>query len=247
MLIDEKTIRHNYSRVLERMALTAERAGRSPDEIRLVVVTKSQPVEAIQAVIDAGARYLGENYADEAVDKINSLHFKQPVEWHMIGHVQRRKSDLVCEYFSYLHSLDSVRLAERLNQRCGLMRRSLPVLLEFNLSGEETKSGWNAQREYTWNELIPDIEKILVLQHLNVCGVMTMPPYFDNPEDARPYFRLLRKLRDFLALNLPGIQMGELSMGMSNDFEIAIQEGATWIRVGRVIMGERMAGKGEDI
>lgn len=243
--VKEDLIRERYYQALERIEKTARRAGRDPSEVRLVVVTKGHPVHHVQAVIEAGAKILGENYAEEAVEKIDGLSREYPpgvlVEWHMIGHVQSRKAKLVSEHFSYLHSLDSVKLAHRLDRFSGDAGRKLPVLLECNVSGEASKYGLPAFDEREWDHLLPQIEEILALPHLQVRGLMTMAPFLPAAEDARPYFRRLRQLLEYLRAKFPGADWQELSMGMSADFEPAIEEGATLVRIGTAIMGERPA------
>ncbi|OGO61202.1 MAG: YggS family pyridoxal phosphate enzyme, partial [Chloroflexi bacterium RBG_19FT_COMBO_49_13] len=151
-----------------------------------------------------------------------------------------RKAEIVCRNFDYVHSLDSLKLAERYNHFAGEIDRKLPILLQFNVSGEGTKSGWNAWDESQWVQFLPDIEKIVALENLLVQGVMTMPPYTDDPEDARPYFQLLVSLRNFLASCFLHNCWDELSMGMSGDYEVAVQEGATWVRIGQAILGPRV-------
>jgi len=233
------SICERYERVINQIATAARRSGRDPHEIRLVVVTKSQPVEVVQAAIKAGITRLGENYAEEATAKMAALGEESEVEWHMIGHVQSRKAELVAAHFAMLHSLDGLKLAERLDRFCGVVGRILPVLLEFNVSGEESKFGYPAWDERCWPELLPEIEALLRFPHLQIRGLMTMPPYFEQVEQARPYFQGLRRLRDFLAVQFPQGQWRELSMGTSSDFDIAIQEGATVVRVGQAILGPR--------
>jgi pyridoxal phosphate enzyme (YggS family) len=186
----------------------------------------------------AGISKFGENYAEEAIDKIIGLG-SAAVEWHMIGHVQSRKAEKVAEYFSMLHSLDSLKLAARLDRSCRELNRRLPVLLEFNVSGEESKFGFQACDEHQWSDLETDIEKILNFSHIDVSGLMTMPPFFDDPEESRPYFRKLRQLQEYLARKFPQVHWKELSMGTSVDFMVAIQEGATYIRIGQAILGPR--------
>lgn len=233
-------IQSNLQRVYERIINSALNVHRNPEEIRLVVVTKRQPVESIQAVIDAGARNLGENYAEEAVTKMALIKDAAGIEWHMIGHIQSRKAKIVCEHFSLVHSLDSFKLAERLDFFAGEAGKVLPVLLEYNLSGEGSKSGWLANDEKQWDNLLPEINRIISFAHLRVQGLMTMPPLFDDPEFARPYFRKLRKLQDYLKASFPDINWNELSMGTSTDYEAAIQEGATLVRIGQAILGPRL-------
>ena len=237
--IKRMEISRNLERVQERINTAARKAGRSTDEIKIMVVTKTHPIEVIEWVLAAGVTDLGENYVEEATEKIIALHQYSPCTWHMIGHVQSRKSSQVVEYFDYLHSLDSLKLAQRLSARARERNKTLPVLLEFNLSGEESKSGWGVRSESELEALLPDIESITALENLTVCGLMTMPPYFDISENARPYFRMLRRLRELLQKKFQHIDWKELSMGMSGDFEIAIEEGATWVRIGQAILGER--------
>ncbi|NPA06111.1 MAG: YggS family pyridoxal phosphate-dependent enzyme [Chloroflexi bacterium] len=240
MPAEPTTIAERYHAVLERIAQAAQRVGRNPNDIRLVVVTKAQPLERVHAVLEAGARDLGENYPEEAVTKIQTLRAAFPdTRWHMIGHLQRRKAPLVVAHFDMMHSVDRVRIAERLDRLCAQHGRVLPVLLEFNVGGEASKSGWPAWDEARWPELWPEIEQVLALPHLRVQGVMTIPPWRDNPEDVRPFFQRLRRLRDALARQFPHVSWEHLSMGMSHDFEVAIEEGATFVRVGTAIMGPR--------
>ncbi|MFZ2095009.1 MAG: YggS family pyridoxal phosphate-dependent enzyme [Anaerolineales bacterium] len=238
-IIKTTNIRDNYERALERINLTALNTGRDPKEIRLVVVTKTHPVDMIQSVIDAGAMELGENYIEEAIPKIQALTHNQGLQWHMIGHVQSRKTKSVCEYFQYVHSVDSVKIAERLSQSALAQGKSLPVWLEFNVSGEASKSGWNISQKDNWNTILPDIEKILILPNLVLLGVMTVPPFLDDSEEVRPYYRRLRKFQDYVIEHFQLSNFHELSMGMSSDFEIAIQEGSTCVRIGQAILGPR--------
>lgn len=232
------TIRQRYRRVWEQIAEAATRVGRDPAAIRLIVVTKAQPLAVIQAAVEAGISRLGENYAEEAVEKMSLLPVGE-VEWHMIGHVQSRKAALVANHFDMIHSLDSVKLARRLNDFCAQSRRVLPAFLEFNVSGEASKFGFPAWDEARWPDLLPDLEQILQLPHLQLRGLMTMPPYFDDPEQTRPYFQKLRRLQEFLRQRLPQTEWNELSMGTSADFLAAVEEGATYVRIGQAILGPR--------
>ena len=232
------SIKERYRRTMAQIAEAAERAGRRSEEVQLVTVSKSQPLEVLQAALAAGVSIFGENYAEEAVQKMQAIG-KSEVEWHMIGHVQSRKADLVAANFTMLHSLDSLKLAGRLDQSCKERNRTLPVLLEFNVSGEESKYGFPAWEEEHWQELISLIEEILAFSHLEVRGLMTMPPFFDEPERTRPYFQRLRRLQEHLAGNFPNVQWKELSMGTSVDFIAAVEEGATYVRVGQAILGPR--------
>jgi PLP dependent protein len=234
-----KNISDNYLSVVERISMAAKNAGRDPDDIRLVVVTKTQPIEAIQAVVEAGARNLGENYVEEALPKITGIKREKAIKWHMIGHVQSRKALSVCEYFQYIHSLDSFKLAEKLARNAIELNITLHVMLEFNIGSEESKSGWKIGSNENWSDILSDIEKIIALPGLDLLGVMTIPPYSTNPEESRPYYQRIRKFQEIVInhFRLPGFT--DLSMGMSGDFEIAIQEGATWVRIGQAIFGPR--------
>ena len=231
-------IRERYQRVLDQISEAIARCGREAGTVRLVVVSKTQPLDVVRAAIAAGVAILGENYAEEAVAKIAAL-TGTAVEWHMIGHVQSRKADLVAEHFSMLHSLDSVKLAGRLDRLCEEFGRTLPVLLEVNVSGEQSKFGFPAWDETHWLNLKPVLEQIIAFSHLSVRGLMTMPPIFDNPEKSRPYFQRLHRLQILLRELFPQIEWTELSMGTSSDFIIAIEEGATYLRVGQAILGPR--------
>lgn len=238
-MLDWRHVRENYLSIRERIDKAAARSGRKPSEIRVLVVTKTHPAEVVQAAINAGIGDLGENYAEEAVAKMRALNVGEGVRWHMIGHVQSRKARLVGEHFDYLHSLDSLKLAQRLDRVLGEMNRRLPVLLQLNVSGEETKSGFAAWNEETLVPLFGEIEQVIALPNLVVDGLMTIPPFFDEPERARPFFQRLSALRDDLSVRFPSVQWRELSMGMSGDFEAAVEEGATWLRIGQAILGPR--------
>ena len=233
------TIRENYQRVLDQIADAARRSGRNAEAIRLVVVTKTQPLEIVQAAIEAGVRILGENYPEEGVTKIQSLPLQTGVEWHMIGHVQGRKARLVADHFALLHSLDSLKLAQRLDRFAVEGDRTLPVLLELNVGGEESKSGWDASNEAKWEAVLPEVAELLELRHLRVQGLMTMPPLGTGPEASRRFFQRLRSLRDALLAQFSQADWRELSMGTSSDFQVAVEEGATLVRVGTAIVGAR--------
>ncbi|MEO5886640.1 MAG: YggS family pyridoxal phosphate-dependent enzyme [Anaerolineales bacterium] len=233
------SIHERYQYTLDQIANAARKSNRDPKDIRLVVVTKSQPVEVAQAAIEAGIRILGENYPEEGVMKIQSLAQKTGVEWHMIGHVQSRKARLIADHFALLHSLDSLKLAQRLNRFASERDHILPVLLEFNVGGEESKSGWDASDESRWNMVLPDIAAILDLPNLHVHGLMTMPPLGTDPEQSRRFFQRLRLLREHLARQYPKADWRELSMGTSSDYAVAVEEGATLVRVGTAIVGAR--------
>lgn len=222
-------IKENLLRVKERIEKAALRAGRDPQEIKLVAVSKTVDVTRIKEAIDSGVSILGENYVQEARKKIEEI--GRSVSWHFIGHLQSNKAKYVIKLFDMLHSLDNVPLAEELNQRAKQADQRLRVLIEINLSGETTKFG--TQEGKIWDL----IDRVLQLKSLSLEGLMTMPPYFDSAERVRPYYRRLRELREKLIQE--GIPMKELSMGMSNDFEVAIEEGATYVRIGTAIFGPR--------
>ncbi len=238
MLSITASIRERFLHTLERIAAAERRADRSPGSARLVVVTKSQPVDTVRAALEAGVGILGENYPEEATKKIEVIG-RTNVEWHMIGHVQGRKADLIPGNFALMHSLDSLKLASRLDRFAAQAGQLLPVLLEFNVGEEESKFGWVASDESTWPALFPELDMVLKLAHLKVRGLMTMPPLFEEPERTRPYFQKLRRLRDLLAQKFPAADWSELSMGTSVDFEAAVEEGATFVRVGTAIVGPR--------
>jgi pyridoxal phosphate enzyme (YggS family) len=229
----------NLRIVHENMMRAAARSGRAPEAVKLLVVTKGHPWETIREVLDAGEVHLGENYVEEAATKIQLSRGSYSCFWHMIGHVQSRKSASVIELFDFVHSLDSVKLAQRFSTAAQLQKKVMPVLLEFNLSGESTKSGWLAANDADWPALLSDLEIIVSLSNLDILGLMTMAPYSENPENSRIYYRKLRELQGFLRKKLPQSSWKELSMGMSGDYEVAIEEGATWIRIGQAILGPR--------
>jgi pyridoxal phosphate enzyme (YggS family) len=234
-----ETIQNNYRQVRENVEKAAHSVGRDPGSVKLLVVTKGHPIKKIQAVLSAGGKYFGENYVEEATPKIKSLSDKH-IEWHMIGHVQSRKARWVSEYFDWVHSLDSYKLARRLDNFSREYNRVIPVLLECNLSHEASKFGWSTWDEDRWPEFADEISPILELPNLAVSGLMTMPPYDPDPEKSRSYYVKLRKLQSFLAGKFPQASFSELSMGMSGDYQVAVQEGATIVRVGTAIVGQRI-------
>lgn len=235
-----RQIGQNLLGVNERIAAAAARSGRNFEDIQLVVVTKGQPIEVIQAAISTGIRNFGENYPEESLPKIVQC-LEQGVKWHMIGHLQSRKARLVSEHFDWMHSLDSLHLAEKMERLLAQSGRTLPVLLQFNVGGEESKSGWLADDEQSWPALRDEIGQILELPHLKIKGLMTMPPLTVSPQEARIYFQKLVKLRDYLSCQFPNAVWKELSMGTSSDFESAVEEGATFVRIGTGILGSRPA------
>ena len=225
-------IADNINTIKQRIVSAAVKCGRNPDSIKLLAVTKTIPTEYIIKAIDAGITMLGENYVQEAKDKIAAIGSR--AGWHMIGRLQTNKAKYAVVLFDYVHSVDRLELAQELDKRAGLINRRLNILMEVNISGEKSKSGVPA------DDAPALIKQIAGLENLAVCGLMAMAPYSNNPENVRPYFSALRNLRDNIShQRIPGIQMEELSMGMTDDFEVAIEEGATIVRIGRAIFGER--------
>jgi len=223
------SVKENLLRVRERIERAAQKAGRDPKEIKLVAVSKTVEVARIKEAIEAGVSILGENYVQEAQKKIEAL--GGPVSWHFIGHLQSNKARYAVRLFDVIHSIDSIPLAEELNRRVEQPDRVIKVMIEVNLSKEATKFGTDEER------VLNLAKRIQTLKHLSLEGLMTMPPYFDSPEMSRPYYVALRELKERMIKE--GTPMKELSMGMSNDFGIAIEEGATYVRVGTAIFGPR--------
>jgi PLP dependent protein len=221
----------NISDIRNRISGAALRAGRRPEDIILVAVSKTVGTDLIRQAIDTGQRIFGENRVQEALDKISEIS-DIAVKWHLIGHLQRNKAKFAAGAFELIHSVDSVELADELQKQAEKKNIMQRILAEVKLSEEETKHGIDTDSL----ELL--LEHIIKLNNLRLEGLMTVPPYFADPEEARPYFRRLRELRD--ALQDKGFQLPELSMGMSGDFEVAIEEGATLVRVGTAIFGERV-------
>lgn len=227
----------NLRSVQERIATAAGRAGRDPAEVTLVAVTKMEPAGVIMAAYELGLRHFGENRLEEAQEKAGDL--PGDIVWHMIGHIQSRKARDVVPLFRWVHSVDRLKIARRLDRFAADLAEPLPILLECNVSGEESKYGLAADR---WAEdpaqrqaLFDIVGQTVALPHLQVRGLMTMAPIVEDAEMARPVFRRLRHLRDELAAAFPGAAWDHLSMGMTDDFEVAIEEGATMVRVGRAI------------
>lgn len=231
------SLRDNLQQVQARIAAAAARADRDPAAITLVAVSKTRPVEALLAAYELGVRHFGENRVEEAAAKVPAFRRAIPdpaVVFHMIGHVQSRKAEDVTALFDRVHSVDSVKLAQRLAR---FTPKLLPVLFEVNVSGEESKYGFDIFRRA---ELFEALGVVAQLSPLRLDGLMTMAPMVAEPEQARPVFRALRVLRDELAAQYPVLALLQLSMGMTDDFEVAIEEGATLVRVGRAIFGERI-------
>jgi len=228
----ESTVAANIARVRNAIADAASRSGRAASDVRLMAVTKTVDDERIMEAIAAGVDMIGESYVQEAKRKIEKM--GRRLEWHMIGYLQSNKAKYAVRLFDMIHSVDRIELARELDRRAKAVGNVMKILIEVNISGEGTKSG------VPYKDAMQLITDVASLDNLSVQGLMTMPPWFDDPEDARPYFVALRELRDrVIDENLNRIEMRELSMGMSGDYEVAVEEGATIVRVGRTIFGER--------
>jgi PLP dependent protein len=217
-----------------RIAAAARKSGRRPEEVALIAISKTHPASTVKKLLELGTTDIGENRVQEAEEKVNEIGGDK-ARWHLVGHLQANKARRAVNIFEVIHSLDSVDLAQRLDRICTEEEReSLPVLIQVDLGHEETKSGIDE------SELNHMVESLGSLTRLKLIGLMTLPPFFDDPEPSRPFFRRLRELRDELGRRGAfGERAGELSMGMTHDFEVAIEEGATMVRIGTAIFGER--------
>jgi PLP dependent protein len=230
----EHPVKDNILAIRLKMAAAAEKAGRDPAEIKLMAVSKTVDDQRILAAIEAGVDMVGENYVQEAKRKIESM--GHGIEWHFIGHLQTNKAKYAVKLFDMIHSVDRMDLAQELDKRSASFGKTSRILIEVNVSGEASKSG------VPINEATSLVTAVSQLNHLSIQGLMTMPPWFDNPEDARPYFVALRELKERIVLaNIDRVQMKDLSMGMSGDYQVAIEEGSTIVRIGTAIFGKRPA------
>lgn len=245
-MVSVEFVRTNLKRVQERIAEAALRAGRDPQDVTLVAVTKTFPAEVVLTGYEAGIRHFGENRPEEGAEKIPEVNAAvagdRPI-WHMVGHVQSRKAALTVAHFDVVHSIDRVKIARRLSRFAQEAGREIPVLLECNVSGEATKFGFLLDR---WQEdgsqreaFFATCAEIVALPGVRVEGLMTIAPIVEDPEEVRPVFASLRGLRDLLEERFPQVEWRHLSMGMSDDFEVAVEEGATMVRIGRAIFGPR--------
>lgn len=226
------TIAGNLARINQRILTAAEQAGRDAASVRLVAVSKTRPPADIVAAFQAGQTVFGENYIQELVPKLAEIH--EAVQWHVIGHLQSNKVKYIAGQVAMIHSVDRISLAQEIDRQWGRLGKICEVLIQVNISGETTKSGT------TEAGAIQLVRECALLPNIRVRGLMTMPPFFDDPDAARPYFAELRRLSEVIAaLQIAGVEMTELSMGMSGDFEAAIMEGATLVRIGTAIFGER--------
>ena len=226
----------NWQIVQERVNIAAARAGRDSQEIRIIAVGKTVSVERIKEAVEAGVTDLGENRVQEAREKIGIL--GRGPRWHLIGHLQRNKAKYIFDLFDMVHSVDSLALAREIDHEGRKRGRKMEVLVQVNLGEEDTKSGLDPSK------VLPALQETASLSSLSIRGLMSIPPFFSDPEEVRPFFKQLRQLAQEIAgRKIPGVSLQELSMGMSHDFEVAVEEGATMIRVGTAIFGSR-ASKG---
>lgn len=232
-------IRDNYLRILERINNASMRSDRNVEDVKLIVVTKHQPVEKILKICENGVELLGENYPEETDKKIIELAGRISPTWHMIGHIQSRKIKYLVRNFKMVHSIDRFEVAEKLNNACLQADMVMPVLLEVNLTGEESKFGYSVAHEKLCPAFYQEIEKIKTLGQLQLQGLMTMPPLINKPDENRKIFTKLHSLLEDIGKVIDVPEFKYLSMGTSQDFEIAIEEGATHIRIGEAIMGKR--------
>lgn len=239
--VAEGQVQERLNEVQERIAAAANRVGREGDAIRIVGITKSHPEGFVRAAYEAGLRLIGENRIEEALPKRAATDDLADLDWHMVGHIQSRKARSVVQVFDAVHSVDRPKIADRLNREAEQAGTRMPVLLECNVSGEASKWGWPLTEEPSWPEAAVEFARICDLPHLEVRGLMTMAPMVVEPERARPVFQKLRALQGYLRRAVPG-DWSELSMGMTDDYEIAVEEGATLLRIGRAIFGPRATG-----
>jgi hypothetical protein len=232
-MVMPESIQSRLERVQGRIKEAAVSCGRDPKSVKLVAASKTVPVDLIRAGIKAGITIIGENYVQEAKEKIEAIG-EENVSWHFIGHLQSNKAKYAVKLFDLIHSVDSIKLAGEIDRRARAIDKLQPILIQVNISGEETKSGIDAEQAL---ELVREIS---TLENLAVRGLMTMPPYFNAPDKVRPYFRALRSMQELIHKEvIPRADMTELSMGMTGDFEAAIEEGATLVRIGTAIFGQR--------
>ena len=226
-------IQSNIKKINDDICAAAQRSGRDASKVTLIAVSKRKPHEMIQQAIDAGHRDFGENYIQEAMEKIDLLGRESAI-WHFIGHLQSNKAKFAVKYFDLIHTVDTVKLAKEINRQAQKIGKTQKILLQVNIARETTKSGAEE------NEIMDIAKQVCQFDNLHVSGLMCMPPFFDDPEDARIYFKELNQIsKNIETLNLPHTAMTHLSMGMSNDFTVAVEEGATLVRVGTAIFGAR--------
>jgi len=227
-------IQSNIKKIHDDIRAAAQKSGRDASRVTLIAVSKRKPPEMIQQAIDAGHRDFGENYIQEAMEKIDILGRESAI-WHFIGHLQSNKAKFAVKYFDLIHTVDTLKLAGEINRQAQKIGKIQKILLQVNIARETTKSGAEE------NDVMNIAKQACQFDNLHVSGLMCMPPFFDDPEDARIYFKRLKQIsKDIETLNLPNTAMTHLSMGMSNDFTVAVEEGATLVRVGTAIFGARL-------
>jgi len=227
------TIKENLDKINRKILETAKACNRSSDAVKLIAVSKRKSVQAIKEAIEAGARHFGENYIQEAVEKIDII-ADESITWHFIGHLQSNKAKFAVKYFEYIHTVDNVKLAKEINKQARKNSKLQKILLQINIGEELTKSGARIENAI---DLVKQIHRF---ENLSIEGLMCMPPFFDDPEEARGYFRQLIQIKEkIMDKNFDTVSMSHLSMGMSSDFKVAIEEGSTMVRVGTSIFGSR--------
>ena len=237
-MAEENVILRNLEEIQKKIAAAAERSGRNSSDVQLMAVTKTKPAEVVTCLIEAGVRSFGENYPDETAGKIDAFRTNDAVRLAMIGHLQSRKAKIVADLFDEFHSVDRLEIAEKMESLCAERNRILPVMIECNVGDEESKSGWHFQDASVPDAFLQDFEKIMTFPHLNIRGLMILPPYAEDGEVNRKYFIQTRKIMEYLNRNL-NAGLTELSMGTSSDYPVAIEEGATVIRIGTALAGPR--------
>jgi len=231
----------NLELITGRIKKAAEQSGRPAESVKLIAVTKGQPVEVITQALDLGIKRFGENYPEETDSKIRQLPgLENEIEWHMIGHIQSRKKSYIVDHFSFIHSVDGLHVAEVLSKELVMKGKSLPVLLEMNLTGEKSKFGFPAWDDTTFDNTLKEIEEIFYWRSIFINGLMTMPPLSEDPNASRVVYKRLQDVQTILKKKYPDQNWTELSMGSSFDFDVAIQEGATMIRIGQALFGPRI-------
>ena len=225
-------LKDNFEEVEKKIQAACDRSGRRREDITLIAVSKTKPVDMLKEAYDFGTRIFGENKVQEITEKYDAL--PRDISWHMIGHLQRNKVKYIIDKVAMIHSVDSLRLAQTIEQEAAKKDLVMPILLEVNVAEEESKFG------LATNEVLPLLEKISIFSHIKVMGLMTIAPFVKNPEENREVFRTLKKLSvDINAKNINNVNMSVLSMGMTGDYQVAVQEGSTMVRVGTGIFGER--------
>lgn len=233
-------LENNYHLILRNISQSAQNSGRDPKKIKLIVVSKAQPIEKIKEAIALGIEDFGENYPEETKIKISNLkNIGDNIRWHMIGHLQSRKAPIICEHFHFMHTIDSLHICQVLDPRLSIKEKKLDCLIEVNISGESSKNGFAAWDEPSIELFLVNVAEIIEFPNLIIKGLMTMPPLFKNPEDARHLFRRMQNIQSMLKIKYPENCWDELSMGTTLDYKVAIEEGATMVRIGQALFGPR--------